>query len=429
MVSPLLEPFREAYRNLELLPLRSDKELQRFAVKYDTETIDELEQLVEDSPSEDGKIILAGHRGCGKSTLLYEFKRKLDDRYFVVFFSISDTIEMSDVNHVTILFSIAVQMMSEAEAQNLTIKDSMKKSFYQWFTEQIRTETNQADATIETGFNFSTLLAHIKGILKINSTIRQEIKQKYERRITDLVAQINIIASEIESQSQKKILVIVDDIDKIDLAQVRDIFQSHIKAIMLPGFRIIMTIPIAALREVALKATLQTETKIVQMPVYKLFKQGEINSPNGIPDPKIIATLTEIITKRIDSALIDPDTLEKICLYSGGVLRELIRITNDCCRVCLRSVRRYPDDNTLKINQAVLEQSITELSLDFAESIGTADEEIIKTVYEKSKPKDLKDQNFLDLLHGLYILEYRNGDLWYNVHPIVVELMKKRGTI
>jgi hypothetical protein len=51
MVSPLLEPFREAYRNLELLPLRSDKELQRFAVKYGTEIIDELEQLVEDSPS------------------------------------------------------------------------------------------------------------------------------------------------------------------------------------------------------------------------------------------------------------------------------------------------------------------------------------------------------------------------------------------
>jgi hypothetical protein len=95
----------------------------------------------------------------------------------------------------------------------------------------------------------------------------------------------------------------------------------------------------------------------------------------------------------------------------------------------LRSVRRYPDDNTLKINQAVLEQSITELSLDFAESIGKADEEIIKTVYQHSKPTDLKDQNFLDLLHGLYILEYRNGDLWYNVHPIVVELMKKRGTI
>ena len=39
MVSPLLEPFREAYRNLELLPLRSDKELQRFAVKYGTEII------------------------------------------------------------------------------------------------------------------------------------------------------------------------------------------------------------------------------------------------------------------------------------------------------------------------------------------------------------------------------------------------------
>jgi hypothetical protein len=38
---------------------------------------------------------------------------------------ISDMIEMSDVNHVNILFSIAVQMMSEAETQNLTIKDSI----------------------------------------------------------------------------------------------------------------------------------------------------------------------------------------------------------------------------------------------------------------------------------------------------------------
>ncbi len=33
--------------------------------------------------------------------------------------------------------------------------------------------------------------------------------------------------------------------------------------------------------------------QIVKMPVYKLFKQGEINAPNAIPDPQIIATLTD----------------------------------------------------------------------------------------------------------------------------------------
>ena len=52
MVSPLLEPFREAYRNLEFLPLRWDKELQRFSVQSGTEIIQKLEQFVEDSPFE-----------------------------------------------------------------------------------------------------------------------------------------------------------------------------------------------------------------------------------------------------------------------------------------------------------------------------------------------------------------------------------------
>jgi nucleoside-triphosphatase THEP1 len=431
MSSSLLEPFREAYRNLELLPLSTDKALERFGVEYGTEVIEELEQLVEDSPSGDGKILLAGHRGCGKSTLLYEFKRKLDDRYFIVFFSISDTIEMSDVNHVNILFSIAVQMMNEAEAQRVVIKESQKKSFYRWFAEQTRTEIDQFEASVEGGFNFTNLLAYFKGILKANSIIRDEIKQKYEKRISDLVAQINIIASAIQIQSDKEILVIVDDIDKIDLAQVKDIFQNHIKAIMLPGFRIIMTIPIAALREVALKATLQTETndQIVQMPVYKLFKQGESRLPNATPDAEVLARLTEIIKKRVNAELIEPDTLERICIYSGGVLRELIRITNDCCRICLRSIRRNPEDSAMKINNAILEESITKLSIDFDTSIGAADYEIIKTVYENFKPIDPKDQRFLDLLHGLYILEYRNGDLWYDVHPIVTELMRKKRII
>jgi nucleoside-triphosphatase THEP1 len=431
MSSSLLEPFREAYRNLELLPLSTDKALERFGVEYGTEVIEELEQLVEDSPSGDGKILLAGHRGCGKSTLLYEFKRKLDDRYFIVFFSISDTIEMSDVNHVNILFSIAVQMMNEAEAQRVVIKESQKKSFYRWFAEQTRTEIDQFEASVEGGFNFTNLLAYFKGILKANSIIRDEIKQKYEKRISDLVAQINIIASAIQIQSDKEILVIVDDIDKIDLAQVKDIFQNHIKAIMLPGFRIIMTIPIATLREVALKATLQTETndQIVQMPVYKLFKQGESRLPNATPDAEVLARLTEIIKKRVNAELIEPDTLERICIYSGGVLRELIRITNDCCRICLRSIRRNPEDSAMKINNAILEESITKLSIDFDTSIGAADYEIIKTVYENFKPIDPKDQRFLDLLHGLYILEYRNGDLWYDVHPIVTELMRKKRII
>ena len=92
MPNELLEPFREAYRNLELLPLLQPRELEKFKVEYGTEIIEELEQLIEDSPAGDGKIVFTGHRGCGKSTLLAELSRRIANRYFVVFFSISDMI-------------------------------------------------------------------------------------------------------------------------------------------------------------------------------------------------------------------------------------------------------------------------------------------------------------------------------------------------
>ncbi|WP_416209795.1 ATP-binding protein [Nostoc sp. LEGE 06077] len=141
MSDELLKSFQQAYRNLELLPLIETKDLDRFRVNYGDEVIEELEQLVEDSPNGDGKIIFTGHRGCGKSTLLAEFSRRTQNRYFVVLFSISDTIEMSDVNHINILFAIAVNLMYEAEARRVEIPKSAKKDFIFWNIATARTGT------------------------------------------------------------------------------------------------------------------------------------------------------------------------------------------------------------------------------------------------------------------------------------------------
>ena len=45
MSGELLKSFREAYRNLELLLLMEEKDLQQFRVDYGEETIEELERL------------------------------------------------------------------------------------------------------------------------------------------------------------------------------------------------------------------------------------------------------------------------------------------------------------------------------------------------------------------------------------------------
>jgi energy-coupling factor transporter ATP-binding protein EcfA2 len=140
MTNYRLESFRGAFQNLQLLPLVTPEQLKRFRVEYGTEVLEELTQLVEDCCDNNDKIIFTGHRGSGKSTLLGQFCQQIKDKYFVVFFSIADLIEMSDVNHVNILFAIAVQLLEEAEERKVKIGEKTKQAFYQWFSQHTKTE-------------------------------------------------------------------------------------------------------------------------------------------------------------------------------------------------------------------------------------------------------------------------------------------------
>lgn len=214
-----------------------------------------MQQLVKDSPSGDCKIIFTGHRGCGKSTLLAQFSRQYNDKYFVVFFSIADTIEMSDVNHINILFAIAVNLMHEAEKSQVQISATTKDTFYKWFAEQTQTEINTISAENSIGFDLFKIIA---GKLKADAVIREEIKQKFERKVSELIARINEIAAVVQIKSQKEVVVIIDDLDKLELGVVNDIYRDNIKALCQPNFRIIYTIPIAAHRELSIKPVIET---------------------------------------------------------------------------------------------------------------------------------------------------------------------------
>jgi nucleoside-triphosphatase THEP1 len=422
----LLALFRQAYNNLEILPLLEQEDLDSFRVDYGRESIEELEDLVEFSPSRNGKIVFAGHRGCGKSTLLAEFSRRMRDRYFVVFFSISDMIEMSDVNHINILFAIAVRLMQEAEIRKVKIKESLKNSIYEWFATHTRIKTEDVTKEGSFGFKFFEL---ITGKLKAESKTRDEIKQEFSRNLSELVGKINEIATIIQLASGLEVLVIIDDLDKLDLVVAREVYHHNIKALFQPNFRIILTVPIAALREIPLVASIETESndQIVNMAVSKLFHKGDRRQPNATPLTKPFETLHQVLLQRISPELIEPQATEQIILNSGGVLREVIRIANECCRICLRLIRQNPQNTDIKINEAILTEVFNKLRINFDSRLGKADYLTLETTYKDFKPEDPSGQRFLDLLHGLYILEYRNAELWYDVHPIVTKLIAKNG--
>lgn len=440
MSSSLLEEFREAYRNLQLLPLHDLEKPDKFYVPYGSDVLDELEQVVEDCADVNNKVIFTGHRGCGKSTLLWEFRRKLEDRYFVVFFSIAELIELSDVNQINILFAIAVQMREQAEQKKVPIPPEIRQDLDNWFVKKTQITTESIKAQVGVGINFFNFL---KNQLQTDASLRSELKQEFERKTSELIAQVNKIANEIESATQQELLIIIDDLDKLEPPQARQIFHDHIRSIFKPQFRIIFTVPIAILREIDVLRTIETESnnQIISMGVARLYpkpdqtllrERRQSTTESRRPVLGTLASFSDILYKRLPPNLIEHGTVETMMLLSGGVLRELIRIAQRCCAKCLQQLRREPELRELKITDAILAEVINDFRNDFAMPLNYAHYIILAQIYLHLTPSNKTDTdwtNFLSLLHGLYIMEYRNGDLWYDVHPIVVELLEKRGML
>jgi KAP family P-loop domain len=424
----LFQTFQKCYQDTDLTPLVELEQLERFGVEYGTEALEEVLQLVEDNAAQDAKVIFSGHRGCGKSTLLAKVGRQMSDRYFVAFFSISDSIEMSDVNHVNILFAIIINLMLEAEKQQIKISESVKNSFYNWIAEHVGIEIETPISTeISVEINLFNL---IRRKLKFESVSREEIKQEFAGNFLEpIIEKLNEIATLIRVNSQKKVLVIIDDMDKLNPDAIYNIFQYNIKTLIQPNFNIIFGIPLTALQDHSLRLKLVNELNgnLVVMPTAKLFKKGE--NFNLVVQEDIVNILCQMLYRRIPASLLDSGIANQIVIKSGGLLRELVRIANRCCRICLRKIRQDSDAIEIKINQEVLDEAIKDLRLDIEVTLGKRDYDILINIHNNFLPKDSTDQTFLDLLHSSCILEYRNLETWYYVHPVIQDILEIKGFI
>ena len=441
-----LKIFQEAGKNLQLDPLVTQQDLARLGVAYQTGLSDELEQAIEDSSPQNNKLIFTGHTGCGKSTLLADLKFRMiaTGRYFVVMFSIADTIERAAVDHVNILFSMALQLLEEAEQQGIKLQPGIEKDLYRWLGKHTETESQAVEAMVEVNAELKTkggipivmeFLATIKSKLKINSETRKQISIEFASKTSELVAKINQLQSYIEIATKQQVLVIIDDLDKLDLGVAEVIFKKNIQTLLDPEARIIYTLPIATLREASITASINTYIKkIYMMQVTKFFSKADSHKPNRIPDPECMNVFAEILERRLPPNSIESEVEREIILLSGGVLRELVRILDRCydrVKLELRGQikRQQWDAPEVKIDRRILSGVVTELQIEYARPLGQIDFEMLLAIYREFKPKDAESQRFLDLLHHLHILEYTNAKLWYDLNPIVRDLLIEEGLL
>jgi hypothetical protein len=199
---------------------------------------------------------------------------------------------MSAIDHINILFAIAVQLTAKADDDDIAIEQSKMDGFFDWFKERTRIEESTTKGSGETGFD---LFGLIKLKLKTDNTIRDEIKTKFTKNPRDLIDTLNLIATEVALACGKEIVVIIDDLDKLELSDVEKIFKQNLNILLQPNFIVIYTIPIATVREGVLKKHIEdaTSNRIFTMPVLKLYAKGDSHQPN--PQMLPVAILNDTV--------------------------------------------------------------------------------------------------------------------------------------
>ena len=424
----LTQEFTQVYRNLKLFPLFKPEEIEAFRVLYGQATLGRLRREVSQSP-DNSKLIFTGHRGCGKSTLLGQFAQQMREQqnFFVVGFSIADMGEMSDVNHVNILYSVALRLMGAASKASVPISEESQETLLSWFTKtESKVYHKQIQEQLSLGAN---LLSFFSGKLQAEKAFREEIKETYQNSVSDLAGQIDRIAAAVQIATKKEVLVVIDDLDKLSLPVVRSIFQENINSLYLPTIRVVFTIPIAVIRETELMATIGTRSEVIQLPVTKFFHREDSHKTDAQPIEANVTMLTAVLAKRIPSELIEPSAMREMVLLSGGVLREMVRLGQECCRECLLVLDMEPERSSVKIDDEILQRAVRNLRIQFERTLGSDLLKVLKHTYENFKPQDANSEDFLELLHGLYVLEYENNALWYDLHPLIKDLLQRQGLI
>lgn len=428
MDDTLLERFQQTYRNLDLFPLVEPEDIERFRVDYGLDVLARLKTEINAS-EKNGKLIFTGHRGCGKSTLLKRLAIEMQEKHFPVFFSIADLIEMSGITHVNILYAIALKLLSQASKQQIPVAEDIKTTILGWTTTE-RTQVSSQETKGEVSAGIEGVLNLFSLKLQQEKSFRDELETTFAKRISDLVSKIDRLAAAIQTTVKKPILVIIDDLDKLDLGLVESIYENNIKALFSPQIRIVFTIPIAALRVPSVEGNLKSEGigRVHRLPASKFFAKEDFRNPQAQPNQNV-DKLVGLLMRRIPEDLVEPETARQIVLKSGGVVRELVRIARECCTECMVLVESEPDRTSFKIDTEILTAALRNLRNDFAMLLGENRYQVLVQVYENFEPADAASQDFLDLLHSLYVLQYLNDDLWFDVHPIVVDLLKRRNLV
>lgn len=415
---------KKFFNNLEDKPLEPENPFYYpFLQDTDDDPIAELANRISFSQSQSVNLF-TGQRGSGKSTEFRRLQKMLREEDCVVFLldmrgymNLTTAVEISD-------FLISI-MAALSEAVEADFNKSPQKIGYLERLGKVLT----SDIIIP-----EIDIGGIKASLKDDPTFKERLQTGLKGHIARIVKDAHDFGKEVvmfireeTKDPDKKVVLLIDSVEQLRgvgasgadavYKSVENLFSGFASSLQIPMLHIVYTIP-PYLTPLAPGLGRQLGSNLgCTLPCVHVRTQE-----NGT-DLAGLAIMREFVRRRCPQSweeIFKKEELDKLAKASGGDLREFFRLIRD-------SLVKASSKNLYPIPDAVIERTLNHALREMM-PIAQNDKDWLVKIAD-SKEAELHTIEDLPTLARFFdnkmVLNYRNGEDWYDVHPLLCEEIRK----
>lgn len=395
-----------------------------FYVSIYDDKISELriEMLTTQIPTK--TFYICGQLGNGKSTALaFVPNEKLNAKFDFLSIGCSELIQDEDTDIVDLLLFVGLKVAEKGNFadeyfEELNKLRELNIGKLEHTTEMASDKEEKFGGELKTGVKQSYFGAFFNASLfagyKINKNDREKVRKILyvdKTKLQELVNEIIHRYEEKTSKSEKRLFLILDDLEKIKKAEdIERIFFVNVALLESLECPKIVTIPIFAIRDYSTSSKpdlLNLTTRVTSNPLEDDYEDTDV--------AKNIQNLKNIVLSRVAEGLIDDNAVGLAVEKSGGNIRQLINIIY---RSAINTIRLGSNKILAENVEAAAQKLKDNMAMSAANRI-----KILRQIHQKNKQFDepsTDDQAQLNsCIKENLVFSYHNGEPWYEVNPLI----------
>lgn len=427
----------EAFYREEINQVRGGNKMQRIQLRLNRAYKDRIPY----------KACVMGHRGVGKTTELSRLIQAVKQQFCTIRFSAVSSLDPGSFKSLDVLLLMMAEI-AERTAQPINQggtgkrpSDRRLQEIWDWFATEkaTREQAQTATARIEAGAGVKEeslwskvlgLFATLKGEIKFAATRKQEVVEYRLNRMSSLIEVANRLLDECNESLRtvrgQQWLFVAEDFDRagIPSARIEELFITYANIFQDLRVHMIFTLPIS----------LYYSTSAARLPFASdcsfVIPDTPMYRPDHTPNEPGRAAVREVLAARMDLGLFEPDQLLRVIVTSGGNLRDLFALVNHAADSAL--LRGGKQINAEDVQGAVVtlrsdyERRLGQSPYDREEVSYSDKVDLMQRIYNGEKEAQITNPALYSLLNARSVQEF-NGQRWFGVHPLVVDILGAQG--